>query len=264
MLDIDVGVTGIAKLFDKFYISYEDDNQVHTFHTSPSYPHVSKICIDRVLPGDLRDIVSSPINQRLYTSDIGNSCIWRIDVNIDSMYAVSKFTEVDGNPRQLSVTSSGRLIVVEIQHNNVLIFNVDGSKAITINTPQELDHVHHAIESPWGSLLISHGFSIFDKHRVCEISMSDASILPIHSYGDMCGSGEGQLFRPFFLAICPENNAIFVADTENRRIVILDADLKQMAIFRTGNFRPTSFLYDDDSKNVFVADMALGVKVIRP
>ena len=208
-------------LFDKFYISYEDSNQIHTFHTSPPYPHVSKICIDCVSPGDLRDVVASPMNQRLYTSDIGNSCIWRIDVNIDSTYAVSKFTEVDGNPRRLSVTSSGRLIVVEIQRNNVLIFDADGSQVNTINMPKDLDHLHHAIASPWGSLLIIHGHGIFDKHGVCEISMSHVSTLPIRSYGSMCGCGECQLFRPFYLAICHENNTIFVADTENRRVVIL-------------------------------------------
>ena len=263
MLDIDVGVTGIAKLSDTYYICYEDANQIHTFHTSPPYPHVSKICIDCVSHGDLRDVVASPVNQRLYTSDIGNSCIWRIDVNIDSTYAVSKFTDVDGNPRRLSVSPSGRLSVIEMQRNNVLIFDADGSQATTINTPNDLDHLHHAIEWHWGLLLISHGFGIFDKHRVCEISMSDASILPIHSYGDMCGTGEGQLFRPFYLAVCHENNTVFVADIENRRMVILDADLKQMDIISTGKFRPTSFLYDADSKNIFVADMAFGIKVIR-
>ena len=47
-------------------------------------------------------------------------------------------------------------------------------------------------------------------------------------------------------------------------MVIFDADLKQMAIIPTENFRPTSFLYDADNKNIFIADMSSGMKVITP
>jgi len=79
--------------------------------------------------------------------------------------------------------------------------------------------LHHAVESPTGTFVVSHKNKQLDQHQISEVN-TDGELLRQFS-----GSRLPSLGLPRHVAVDSRGN-IFVADFRNRRILLLDAQLK--------------------------------------
>ena len=255
----DVGVTGIAKLLNNFYISYENSNQIDVFETCLPHKRTSRIDVQGVDSNDIKDIASCAVNHLLYVSDNGNQCVWRIDFNLDRSQTISRFAIVEG-PCTLSVGSDGRLLVVSRHHNRVDIFHHKGYRLNCVHATPEMSYILHAIESGRGTILVSHGYVDFVQHKVCEFSADGKSI--IRSYGGMCGYGQFELYQPEYMATNLSDQCVFVADSGNERIQLLDKELVLKSTIPTKGFRAWRLFYDSKDKLLIVGASMYGLKII--
>jgi len=88
----------------------------------------------------------------------------------------------------------------------------------------------HAVEVDDGHV-ISHA-EAENLHRVSKFKeiqrdMSKSKV-EVFTYGKNVGKGEDQLSSPVYLVVEPEYGAIFVADHDNSRVVVLDRNLKKV------------------------------------
>ena len=261
--DVNAGVTGIVKFLDKFYISYEESNKLDIFESNVGYQYVSSYILEKTQPGKIRDIAACRLNKCLYVSDIDypNYCIWRITV-CKNKYTVSIFAKIKDSPCAISTMSSGNVLAINRRRNGLDIYNSEGILVENLEFCADigLQYINYALEAPNGGYLISHGYHDFRKHRVCEISADCKTI--IRSHGDKCGYEQEELYKPFYLAIREEDGWIFVADTDNKRVKVMDKNLHLKDIILTEGHFPWRIFYDADMKNLIIGSSFNGVKII--
>ena len=259
MTDIDIGVAGMSKLSDKYFILYEESNKIDIFEAGRPYRRASTVTIDGANPGDLRDIAACEVSRCVYVTDCGQMCIWRFDSNSENI--ASKFTTLNGIPRALSVTSNGRLLVIERKHNRVYILNKEGKVERFLEMPEDMHYIHHAVETSRDTLLVCHGNVDFRLHRVCELSITGKDV--IKSFGDKCDHGPANLSCPVYFTVNNNDQSVFVADSGNRRIQVLDKQLILTLSLSTEAFNPTSLCYDAERQLLLVGSKSEGLKMIH-
>ena len=170
-------------------------------------------------------------------------CIWCISI-IDDEISYNKWfnlEELKGVSRQMSTTAQGRLVLVERHRNRVLIINSQGILEKSLETrdvdkrllegsvliPADITYIRHALETTERTFLLCHGDAESTEHRVCEVDISDNKSSTICNFGGMCGTGVDDLYRPFYMALRKTDRSVFVADSENMRILLLDKNLKK-------------------------------------
>ena len=93
-----------------------------------------------------------------------------------------------------------------------------GNELRRVQLPRHMDP-HHAVESPTGTFIVSHRNTELKQHQVSEV---DSGGEVLRQFG---GSRRPSLGRPPHVAV-DSHDKIFVADFDNRRILLLDAELK--------------------------------------
>jgi len=174
----------------------------------------------------LQDIVACYGRSKLYILD--QSCIWQLDRKGNvSVYA------------QLSHVSAG----MSIRRRNLLVTSSSALrkyayKRIGRPSPSEIrlpvgllkSKAWHALELDDGYVIAHVERGIF--HRVTKIEESQVNrvTLEISSYGSEAGERDDQLSNPVYLALEPKHGHVFVADHDNRRVVVLDRNLRRVLL----------------------------------
>ena len=86
----------------------------------------------------------------------------------------------------------------------------------------------HAVEVRNGHVMAYTEIAKFHRISILRESHRDKSQVEVSTYGSEVGEGEDQLSSPVYLAVEPEYGAIFVADHDNSRVVVLDENLKKV------------------------------------
>jgi len=211
-------IVGIAALGEKVYV-------VHSLAS----------CIDEYNHVDFRLLNSLMIAGMSNPQDMAScekfSCLYVTDSYDDSVYRIEKTAglcksrkwSMADQPLGVSVScKTANVFVTCLYAQKLYEFNSSGDVVQCIVLHPDISNPHHALQVPNGKIILSHGFWSTDPlHRICVVDSQGRSSL---QYGHEPGSVTGLLNQPVHLATC-KNGFIFVADSGNCRIEVLDSSL---------------------------------------
>jgi len=165
------------------------------------------------------DMTSCSHSRYLFVSDYINDCVHRVEVD----ETVMQWPVSDG-PCGLSVSATTHNVLVTC-HDVCTIkeFTSRGDPVRTVTLTDDVTNPWHTIQLTSGQFLVCHGGQEDPVHRVCRLDV-DGSV--IQTFGGPPGSADPlQLNVPWHMAI-DEQEFIFVADHDNRRVILLSPRLE--------------------------------------
>jgi len=204
---------GVTKLHDVVYIFCELPSAITMFDATTGQRLKD---IDVKDFRDPCDIVACERTSGAYVAD-NEECIWRVSADgADIQHWLPKSPDDTFKPSALSVTST-RLLVTSQSTRQLRQFDADGNE---LRRVQLLRHMEpqHAVESPTGTFIVS----------LYSIEMMQCQVVEVNTGGEVLRQFSGSLLTPLthipHVAVDSHGN-IFVADYDNRRIVLLDNHL---------------------------------------
>jgi len=208
-------VLGVTQLHDAVYMVSAGSSSILRFNAT-----TQKRLTDINVKGlrDPRDVAACQQTSQLYIPDYIGECIWRVSADgADIKLWWSKSPSEKFKPYTLSVTST-RLLVTSYDTSQLMQLDAAGNELGRVQLPGCMDR-RHAVESPTGTFIVSHRNTELEQHQVSEVD-TDGEVLRQFS-----GSRLSSLGYTPHVAVDSHSN-IFVADRDNRRILLLDAQLK--------------------------------------
>ncbi|MFT4040267.1 MAG: NHL repeat-containing protein [Thermomicrobiales bacterium] len=160
------------------------------------------------------------------------------------------------NPRGIAVDSNNRIWVVDNSSTGrIFLFNSDTSY-ITNFIPDG----NGALSSPQGVAVYKDGSNWYvyvtdtGNNRVVKFQYSDGSLNYVKAAGSR-GTGSSSFNTPIGVAADSCGN-LWVADSENDRIQVLDKDLSFKTRFTASFNTPTGVAFGTNTKTLFVVDSA--------
>ena len=213
VVDRDV-VVGVTQLDDVVYIVCEWSLTIRRFNAT-THQRLTDINVK-----DLRapwDIAACERTSHVYVADYPE-CVWRVSSSDEDMKRCWTKTPSDTfRPWTLSVTSS-RVLVTSRDTKQLMQLDEAGDEVRRVELPEYMEP-EHAVESPSATFIVSHtNTELNDQRQVSEVN-TEGQVLRQFS-----GSRLSPLGLTEHIAVDSEGN-IFVADSRNRRILLLDAQL---------------------------------------
>jgi len=163
-----------------------------------------------------RNIAACEQTSHVYVA-VNLMCIWRVSVDgADIRIWRPKSPGYVFEPWTLSVTST-RLLVTSLA-KQLMQFDADGNQLRRVHLPHYMEPLH-AVESPTGTFIVGHYNSQLKQGQISEVNTGGEVLR------QFTGSRLSSLGWPPHIAVDSRGN-IFVADHDNRRILLLDAHLK--------------------------------------
>ena len=195
------------------------------------------------------DMTSCEHNRCVYIGDEVVECVHRLDVQ----GAVTRWT-VNDEPQGLSVNAAHNVIVTCPVVRKVKVFSTHGDLLRELMVPSDVINPWHAIQARSGQFIVCHGALGDAVHRVC--MMSDDGRHIVHSHGGQQGTDTGQYRVPAHLAV-DDNEFVFVADVNNRRVTLLSPTLeyvRQVVSRDQLKWRPHRLCLDTERRVLYVAE----------
>ena len=164
------------------------------------------------------DMTSCEHNRCVY---IGANYAERVH-RLDVQGAVTQW-DVNDSPRGLSVNAAHNVLVTCPWVCKIKEFSSHGDSLRELTLPDDVIRPRHAIQTRSGQFIVCQGGSVDPLHRVCMISADGRHI--VHSHGGQRGSESDQYDGPYHLAV-DDNEFVFVADRDNRRVTLLSPTLE--------------------------------------
>ena len=232
-------VWGVTQLHDVVYMVCPESSAITRFNAT-THQRLTDIIVK-----DLRiawDIAGCELTSHVYIAD-AVECVWRVSSDGEDIKRwLSKSPSDTFRPWRLSVTSS-RLLVTSRKTKQLMQLDEAGNELRRVQLPEYMVP-HHAVESPTATFIVGHYNTELDQHQVSEVNT------------------EGQVLRQFSGVRYAENVAvdsrgnIFVADTDSRRILLLDAQLALSRVIidecQLNYKEPQSLCYREQSGQLLV------------
>jgi len=205
------------------------------------------------------DIVACEQTFQLYIDD--QECVWRMSADgADIQHWLPRSPDDTFKPWTLSVTST-RLLVTSRVTRQLRLFDAVGDELRRVQLP---DHMRprHAVESPTGTFIVGLYNRQLEHDQVAEVNTSGKVLR------QFSGSRLSPLRYTEHIAIDSHGN-IFVADYDNRRILLLDAQLSLCRVIiaeHQPNYKPKRLCYREQSGQLLVGsfgDRVLVFDVLR-
>ena len=251
----NVIVGGVTSVGDELFLLLERNvNQVAVYSTN-DYRRLRHLNVSQYKPGVDCDMTSCVRRKCLYMSDNDNRCIHRYAL---SSSATSKWP-VSFRPSRLSVTANGNLLIACNTPKQLVELSAESGKQVReISLQEDIEHLWHCVQLANGQFVVSH------SDRLDRVCMVDDDGRVTRSYGDKCGSGDGQLHSPEHLAVDEDSKLIFVADSCNDKVVVLRPTLEFVRYISEGINRPYRLYLDQRTRRLYVAQYGGDVIVIQP
>ena len=243
-------VTGVAKLDDKIFVASDEYFTLYVFEDSYPFGLLKNVKFPDVTLA--RDIVACDINHCLYLSVADEEgSLWRVTVDCEE-------TKIFDGPLYgsgtLSVTGNGEILMLTL--SELLILSPSGCIVCRVPLPTDIVQPQHATAMPSGNVLISQGLSPDFLHRICEVS-SSGQIL--RSFGGSRGDGAESLNKPYYIVHDDVGDNVFVADGDNGRVLLLDAQLRLKRVLLSmdadGIAQPYRLRYIRDTRHLIVTQV---------
>ena len=159
------------------------------------------------------------------------------------------------NPRGVVITKNEEIVVAEIFANRITILNKEGKKVKSFGTEGTKEG---QFTYPYG-VAISHDGHILvtDQHRLQKLTFEGDCVKSVGS--SKTGNGPLQFNTPTGITVHPTTGQIFIVDSENHRIQVLNKDLTYSHSFGQYGSSPEQFNYPwdvtfDNEGYLYVAD----------
>jgi len=208
-----VDVNGVTQLHDVVCIVCGWSSAVLRFNAT-THQRLTDINVkDLTYPWD---IVACERTSQMYVADFMD-CVWRVSADgADIKLWWSQSSSDTFKPWSLSVTSS-RLLVTSNNTKQLMQLDSDGSELRRVQLSHYMNP-YHAVESPIGSFIVSHRNAQLEQDQISEVNTAGEVLR------QFSGSRLSSLGYTPHVAVDSHGN-IFLADYDNRHILLLDAQL---------------------------------------
>jgi len=204
-------VYGVTQLHDVVYIVCQSSSAIIRFHATTQRRLTDINVTGLRYP---QDIAGCEQTSQLYVPD-SRECIWRVSSQGEDIKRWwTKSSSDTFTPCTLSVTSA-RLLVTSRDTNELMQLDAAGEELRRVPLPRYMTDPRHAVESPSGSFVVAHWNTELKQGQVSEVNTE----------GRVLRQFSGSLGYTPHIAIDSQGN-IFVADFDNRRVLLLDAQLE--------------------------------------
>jgi len=211
----DVVVRGVTQLHDVVYIVCQQSSTILMFNATT---HQQLTDIDVKGLAEPWDIVACEQTCQLYVADWAERCVWRVSANGAGIKRwLTKSSSDKFRPTSVSVTST-RLLVTSRFIKQLTQFDSLGDELRRVQLPDNMEP-WHAVESPTATFIVNHKNTQLDQFQISEVDTD----------GEVLRQFSGSRLLP--LGLTPDvdidsHGNVFVADGDNRRICLLDAQLR--------------------------------------
>ena len=257
---------GITKLQKEIYLlcqAVPRKNVIRVFKDqSPFLPQKEIELKDVKAP---YDIGSSVMKNCLYICDNKERCVWKTTKETNDQHNTIKWLTTDYQPVTLSVSSDGQLVMINISAFRLMIYGSDAELIRWVRLPLDIMHPCHAVETSMGNFVVIHPEENVTGN-IGRIGPLDMVFTELNRDGHTVMRRSVSLYEPrqqVFLDFChslDSDDRVFVADTENDSVILLDSDLKWNRILcsikeekKDGRKRwPRRLCYDEEIKQLIV------------
>jgi len=208
------GVIGMTQLHDVVYIVCARSSAIIRFNAR-THQRLTDIRVKGLR--DPSDIAACEQTSVVYVSDNRAECVWRVSSDgKDVKCWLPKSSSDTFTPWTLSVTSS-QLLVTSQYPKQLRQFDEVGDELRRVDLPRDM-HPEHAVESPTGTFIVSH----------CNTQLNQFQVNEVNTGGQVLRQFSGSHLLPLGLAThiaVDSQGNIFVADWDNRRILLLNSEL---------------------------------------
>ena len=204
---------GVTQLHDVVYILCAGSATILKFNAT-THQRLTDINVkDLSFPWD---IVACEQTSQLYVAD-SRECVRRVSADgADIKLWWSKSLSDTFEPCTLSVTST-RLLMTSDVTSQLMQLDSDGKELRRVQLPDYVEP-RHAVESPSGSLIVSHLNTQLEQDQISEVNTAGEVLR------QFSGSRLSSLGFTAHMAVDSHGN-IFLADSVNHHIVLLNAQL---------------------------------------
>jgi len=241
-------VYGLAVLQKKLYVLRKRQaDQLYVYDTK-DYKLQYTVTIPELQPVTYNDLTECVKENCLFVSDFAAKCIRKIEPNGEQS-KVSKFVDVPYQPKGLSITPEGNLLVT-CNPNKLVEYNVKtGEKVCELELHLEINWPKHAMKRTDGQYVVCHA----EKDGLSRACRVGADGYYRHCFGGMEGSGKDQLNCPCHVAL-REDNYVIVADNDNNRLVMLNGSMEYVDTIVENFTEPHRVWYDSDAHRLYVGE----------
>jgi len=247
-------VQGVTQLHDVVLVVCQLSSTISRFNAT-THQRLTDIVVKDLK--DPHDIAACEQTSQVYVLE-HIKCIWRVSADgADTKHWLPKSPDDTFKPWTLSVTST-RLLVTPYDTKQLMQFDADGNELRRVHLPDYM-YPYHAVESPTGTFIVSHLNTQLDQYQVSEVN-TGGEVLRQFTGSRLSSLG----FTPH-VAVDSHGN-IFVADSDNRCILLLDAHLTLRRVIidehqLNYNKEPQCLCYREQSGQLLVGFRAGGVSV---
>jgi len=237
-------VRGVTQLHDVVYMVCSGSSTILRF-SATTHQRLTDIDVnDLSVPGD---IVACERTSQLYVAD-EQKCVRRVSSDgTDIKHWLPKSPDDKLTPWSLSVTSA-RLLVTSYDTSQLRQFDADGDELRRVQLPDDM-YPQHAVESPTGTFIVSLPNTQLEQCQVVEVN-TGGEVLRQFSGSHLQSLG----FAPH-VAVDSHGN-IFVADEDNRRILLLSDHLSLRRVIidehQLNYYSPRRLCYREDKGQLLV------------
>jgi len=248
-----VEVRGVTQLHDVVFVVGRGSSTILRFNATTHQRLTGIVVRDLENP---QNIVACEQTSHVYVAEYRPKCIWRVSADgADIKQWLPKSPGDTSLPQSLSVTST-RLLVTLDDTKQLLQFDADGNELRRVHLPYYTFPLH-AVESPTGTFIVSLRNTQLNQRQVSEVNTGGEVLR------QFTGSHISSLGLPIHVAVDSHGN-IFVADWDNRRILLLDAHLTLRRVIidehQLNYKRPQCLCYREQSGQLLVG-LSLGGSV---
>jgi len=211
VLCVVVNVYGVTQLRDVVYMVCQWSSTIRRFNATTHQPLTDIDVKDLSAPCD---IVACERTSQLYVADV--VCVFRVSSDgTDIKHWLPKSPDDTFQPHKLSVTST-RLLVTSYDTCQLRRFDADGDELRRVQLPYHMAP-RHAVESPTGTFIVS----------LYNTQLKQGQVVEVNTGGEVLRQFSGSRLTSLgytHLAVDSHGN-IFVADEDNRHILLLDNHL---------------------------------------
>ena len=205
-------VWAVTQLHDVVFMVCYNSSTILRFNATTHQQLTDIVVKDLEYP---TDIAACEQTSHVYLADEWK-CIWRVSADGEDIeHWLPKSPDDTFEPNTLSVTST-RLLVTPYDTEQLMQFDADGNELRRVHLP---NYPYHAVESPTGTFIVSHDNIQLDRCPVSEVN-TGGEVLRQFAVSGLASQG-----LPRQIAVDSLGN-IFVADSDNCRILLLDAHLR--------------------------------------